>query len=176
MQSILAAFDSPPLEEIAKIGDSIIFNSPKQTPDTVSSQGSMSMLLQEMSTIKIELASLKQNFANTSTSKLPCHRALPSLPHTSARPPRSTQHHLSFSCISTNSNYNHSQQTPPFGSSERTKRVQDSRDGLVKLDWVHCLQYTVNCFQYNVCDLCRCESSNHYPLLFCPLTPLSKKI
>ena len=36
-----------------------------------------------------------------------------------------------------------------------------SRDGLVKLGWVHCLQYTVNCFQYNVCDLCRCESSNY---------------
>ena len=28
-----------------------------------------------------------------------------------------------------------------------------SRDGLVKLGWVHCLQYTLNCFQYNVCDL-----------------------
>ena len=36
-----------------------------------------------------------------------------------------------------------------------------SRDGLVKLGWVHCLQYTVNCFQYNVCGLCRCEPSNH---------------
>ena len=35
-----------------------------------------------------------------------------------------------------------------------------SRDGLVKLGWVHCLQYTLNCFQYNVCDLCRCEPSN----------------
>ena len=23
-----------------------------------------------------------------------------------------------------------------------------SRDGLVKLGWVHCLQYTLNCFQY----------------------------
>ena len=30
-----------------------------------------------------------------------------------------------------------------------------SRDGLVKLGRVHCLQYTVNCFQYNVCGLCR---------------------
>ena len=36
-----------------------------------------------------------------------------------------------------------------------------SRDGLVKLGWVHCLQYTLNCFQYNVCGLCRCEPSNH---------------
>ena len=36
-----------------------------------------------------------------------------------------------------------------------------SRDGLVKLGWVHCLQY-VNCFQYNVCGLCRCEPSNHF--------------
>ena len=35
-----------------------------------------------------------------------------------------------------------------------------SRDGLVKLGWVHCLQYTPNCFQYNVCGLCRCEPSN----------------
>ena len=35
-----------------------------------------------------------------------------------------------------------------------------SRDGLVKLSWVHCLQYTLNCFQYNVCGLCRCEPSN----------------
>ena len=34
-----------------------------------------------------------------------------------------------------------------------------SRDGLVKSGWVHCLQY-VNCFQYNVCGLCRCEPSN----------------
>ena len=34
-----------------------------------------------------------------------------------------------------------------------------SRDGLVKLGWVHCLQYTVNCFQYNVCDLCQYVSS-----------------
>ena len=85
VQSILAAFDSHPFEEIAKIGDSIIFSSSKQTLDTVSSQDSMSMLLQEMNTIKIELASLKQNFANTpSTSKSPCHRAQPSLPHTSA--------------------------------------------------------------------------------------------
>ena len=41
------------------------------------------------------------------------------------------------------------------------KKRNASRDGLVKLGWVHCLQYTVNCFQYNVCDLCRCESSNH---------------
>ena len=36
-----------------------------------------------------------------------------------------------------------------------------SRDGLVKLGWIHCLQYTLNCFQYNVCGLCRCEPSNH---------------
>ena len=36
-----------------------------------------------------------------------------------------------------------------------------SRDGLVKLGWVRCLQYTLNCFQYNVCGLCRCEPSNH---------------
>ena len=35
-----------------------------------------------------------------------------------------------------------------------------SRDGLVKSGWVHCLQYTLNCFQYNVCGLCRCEPSN----------------
>ena len=35
-----------------------------------------------------------------------------------------------------------------------------SRDGLVKLGWIHCLQY-VNFFQYNVCGLCRCEPSNH---------------
>ena len=35
-----------------------------------------------------------------------------------------------------------------------------SRDSLVKLGWVHCLQYTLNCFQYNVCGLCRCEPSN----------------
>ena len=114
VQSILAAFDSHPLEETAKIGDSIIFSSPKQTPDTVSSQNRMSMLLQEMNNIKIELASLKQNFANTpSTLKPPGHRAQPSLAHTSARPPRSTQHYLSVSNPSINSNYNHSQQTPP---------------------------------------------------------------
>ena len=36
-----------------------------------------------------------------------------------------------------------------------------SRDGLVKLGWVPCLQYTLNCFQDNVCGLCRCEPSNH---------------
>ena len=36
-----------------------------------------------------------------------------------------------------------------------------SRVGLVKLSWVYYLQYTANCFQCNVCDLCRCESSNH---------------
>ena len=36
-----------------------------------------------------------------------------------------------------------------------------SRNGLVKLGWVHCLQYTLKYFLYNVCDLCRCESSNH---------------
>ena len=35
-----------------------------------------------------------------------------------------------------------------------------SRDGLVKLGWVHCLPYTLNCFQDNVCGLCRCEPSN----------------
>ena len=35
-----------------------------------------------------------------------------------------------------------------------------SRDGLVKLTRVHCLQY-VNCFHYNVCGSCRCEPSNH---------------
>ena len=34
-----------------------------------------------------------------------------------------------------------------------------SRDGLVKLGWVHCLQYTVKCFEYDICNLCRCESS-----------------
>ena len=28
-----------------------------------------------------------------------------------------------------------------------------SRDGLVKLFWLSCLQYAKNCFQYNVCDL-----------------------
>ena len=36
-----------------------------------------------------------------------------------------------------------------------------SRDGLVKLGWVHCLQYTLNCFQDNVCGLCQYEPSNH---------------
>ena len=36
-----------------------------------------------------------------------------------------------------------------------------SRDGLVKLGRVHCLQCTLNCFQYIVCGLCRCEPSNH---------------
>ena len=30
-----------------------------------------------------------------------------------------------------------------------------SRDGLVKLGWVHCLQYTINCFRHNVCGLQR---------------------
>ena len=35
------------------------------------------------------------------------------------------------------------------------------RDSLVQLGWVHCLQYTLNCFQYIVCSLCRCEPSNH---------------
>ena len=34
------------------------------------------------------------------------------------------------------------------------------RDGLVKLGLVHCLQYTLNCFQDNVCGSCRCEPSN----------------
>ena len=43
----------------------------------------------------------------------------------------------------------------------RSPRGQNaSRDGLVKLGWVHCLQYTLNCFQYNVCGLGRCEPSN----------------
>ena len=41
------------------------------------------------------------------------------------------------------------------------RRRNASRDGLIKLDWVHCLQYTLNCFQDNVCGLCRCEPSNH---------------
>ena len=41
-----------------------------------------------------------------------------------------------------------------------------SRDGLVKLGWVHCLQYTLNCFQYNVCGLCRCEPSNQLKILW----------
>ena len=41
-----------------------------------------------------------------------------------------------------------------------------SRDGLVKLGWVHCLQYTLNCFQYNVCGLCRCELSNQHLALY----------
>ena len=41
-----------------------------------------------------------------------------------------------------------------------------SRDGLVKLGWVHCLQYTLNFFQCNVCGLCRCEPSNHLPYEF----------
>ena len=45
-----------------------------------------------------------------------------------------------------------------------------SRDGLIKLGWVHCLHYTVNCFQYNVCDLCRCESSNRFESVSCDLT------
>ena len=36
-----------------------------------------------------------------------------------------------------------------------------SRDGLVKLGWVHCLQYTLNCFPYNVCGVCWCEPSNY---------------
>ena len=43
-----------------------------------------------------------------------------------------------------------------------SKGRNTSRDGLVKLGWVHCLQYTVTCFQYDVCGLCRCESSNHF--------------
>ena len=34
-----------------------------------------------------------------------------------------------------------------------------SRDGLVKLGWVHC-------FQYNVCGLCRCEPSNQNRITF----------
>ena len=43
----------------------------------------------------------------------------------------------------------------------RSPRGQNaSRDGLVKLGWVHCLQYTLHRFQYNVCGLCRCEPSN----------------
>ena len=29
----------------------------------------------------------------------------------------------------------------------------------------NCLQHTVNCFQYNVCGLCRCEPSNQIKLL-----------
>ena len=36
-----------------------------------------------------------------------------------------------------------------------------SRDGLIQLGWVHCLQYTLNCFQYNVCGLCRCAPSKN---------------
>ena len=41
------------------------------------------------------------------------------------------------------------------------RRRNASRNGLVKLGWVYSLQYSVNCFQYNVCGLCRCESSKH---------------
>ena len=41
-----------------------------------------------------------------------------------------------------------------FGTGQALLRIPRgpnvSRDGLVKLGWVHCLQY-VNCFQYNVC-------------------------
>ena len=45
----------------------------------------------------------------------------------------------------------------------RSRRGRNvSWDGLLKFGWVHCLQYTVNCFQYNVCGLCWCEPSNHY--------------
>ena len=51
--------------------------------------------------------------------------------------------------------------TGPAEESKRTKRVRGwSRQ--IKLGGVHCLQYTVNCFQYNIFDLCRCESSNHF--------------
>ena len=51
--------------------------------------------------------------------------------------------------------------TGPAVESKRTKRVQGWSHQIGLLGWVHCLQDTVNCFQYNVCDLCRCESSNH---------------
>ena len=44
---------------------------------------------------------------------------------------------------------------------ESEEEVTVLQDGLVKLGWVHCLQYTLNCFQDNVCGLCRCEPSNH---------------
>ena len=72
------------------------------------------MLLQEMSIIKIELTSLKQNFANTPSSSKPhCHHTHLSLPHTLARPQRSTQHYLSVFNLSINSHCNHSWQTSP---------------------------------------------------------------
>ena len=45
-----------------------------------------------------------------------------------------------------------------------------SRDGLVKLGWVHCLQYTLNRFQDNVCGLCRCEPSNYFFCIYIFLT------
>ena len=48
------------------------------------------------------------------------------------------------------------------------RRRNASRDGLVKLGWVHCLQY-VNCFQYNVCDLCRCKRSNRFCIYICDI-------
>ena len=45
------------------------------------------------------------------------------------------------------------------GPAEESKRIKRVQGWFVKLDGVHFLQYTVNCFQYNVCGLCRCESS-----------------
>ena len=49
---------------------------------------------------------------------------------------------------------------------ESTRGPNASRIGLVKLGWVHCLQHTLNCFQYNVCGLRRCEPSNHQSTYF----------
>ena len=48
--------------------------------------------------------------------------------------------------------------TGPAEESKRTKRVQgwSHQIGLGALFAIH-----VNCFQYNVCGLCGCESSNH---------------
>ena len=61
VQSILAAFESHSLEEIAKIATSIIHTEHNVRPSQTSSDNALSILIKELNAVKLELATLQQN-------------------------------------------------------------------------------------------------------------------
>ena len=67
VQSILAAFESHSLEEVAKIATSIIHTEHNIQPSQTSSDNALSTLIKELNAVKLELVTLRQNNRPIST-------------------------------------------------------------------------------------------------------------
>ena len=97
VQSILAAFKSHSLEEIAKTATSINHTEHNVQPSQTSSDNVLSILIKELNAVKLKLATLQQNSSPISTQSTSfLNNVLPSHSSQNNRPTPHTLYHSTY--------------------------------------------------------------------------------